>query len=153
MRVPLEREGNGYLVFRIISPRNFNVQVGDVVWKHHEVKLHLRFIPSTRYSESTQDPTLDSFTSSTKGRILAGGLTCRSLPVCLLKLMKMGLALTHTALQPKLGSLFLTIQIIAMVCKPLPLQSATHLVFIEHYRSSISSKNMFSTLSFNDISY
>ena len=52
-------------IVRIISPGNFNVQVGDVVWKRHKEQLRPRFIPSTRYTESIQDPTLDSFTSST----------------------------------------------------------------------------------------
>ena len=34
-------------VVGIISPRNYNVQVGDVIWKRHEEQLRNRFVPSS----------------------------------------------------------------------------------------------------------
>ena len=36
------------------SPRNYDVQVGDVVWKRHEEQLRPRYIPTTQYTESKQ---------------------------------------------------------------------------------------------------
>ena len=33
-----------------ISPRNYDVQVGDVVWKRHEEQLRTRFIPSNQFT-------------------------------------------------------------------------------------------------------
>ena len=127
-------------IVRIISPRNINVQVGDLYHQLNSLNqfkiLHLTVLLLQL--------------GRTKARILAGSLMCRSLPVRLLKLMKMGLALTQTTPQPKLGPQFLTMQMIAMMCKPLLLQSATHLYediqyvtgnrpsgFTEHYGSSI----------------
>ena len=34
-----------------VSPRNFEVQVGDIIWKRHQEPLRPRFIPSTLGSE------------------------------------------------------------------------------------------------------
>lgn len=34
-------------VVEIISPRNYKVQVGDVIWKRHEEQLRNRFVPSS----------------------------------------------------------------------------------------------------------
>ena len=30
-----------------VSPRNFEVQVGDIIWKQHQEQLSSRFIPPT----------------------------------------------------------------------------------------------------------
>ena len=74
--------------------------------------------------------------------------------------------ISHDSYSPQtvVGPLFVTIQMIAMVCKPLPLQSATLLYegiqyvtgngpngFAERYGSSISSKNMFLMLRFSQV--
>ena len=37
-----------------VSPRNYDVQVGDVVWKRHEEQLRPRYIPTAQYTESKQ---------------------------------------------------------------------------------------------------
>lgn len=37
-----------------VSPRNYDVQVDDVVWKRHEEQLRSRYIPTTQYTESKQ---------------------------------------------------------------------------------------------------
>ena len=37
-----------------VSPRNYDVQVGDLVWKRHEEQLRPRYIPTAQYTESKQ---------------------------------------------------------------------------------------------------
>ena len=37
-----------------VSPRNYDVQVGDVVWKRHEEQLRPRYIPTAQNTESKQ---------------------------------------------------------------------------------------------------
>ena len=41
-----------------VSPRNFEVQVGDIIWKRHQEQLRPRFIPSTLGSELVRAPQL-----------------------------------------------------------------------------------------------
>ena len=48
----------------MLRHKPYKQEVGDVVWKRHDEQLRPKFIPSTRCTESIQDPTLDSFTSS-----------------------------------------------------------------------------------------
>lgn len=43
------------IIIKIISPRNYEVQVGDVVWKRHEEQLRPRYIP-----QNTDQPQNDS---------------------------------------------------------------------------------------------
>ncbi|PFX28231.1 Transposon Tf2-6 polyprotein [Stylophora pistillata] len=44
-----------------VSPRNFDVQVGDTLWKRHEEQLRPRFIPTTQCSELLREAqTLES---------------------------------------------------------------------------------------------
>ncbi|XP_028418458.1 uncharacterized protein LOC114543815 [Dendronephthya gigantea] len=42
------------VVIRIISPRNYDVQVSDVVWKRHEEQLRPRQIPSFENAEQAK---------------------------------------------------------------------------------------------------
>ena len=41
-----------------VSPRNFEVGVGDIIWKRHQEQLRPRFIPSTLGSELVREPQL-----------------------------------------------------------------------------------------------
>ena len=41
-----------------VNPRNFEVQVGDIIWKRHQEQLRPRFIPSTLGSELVCAPQL-----------------------------------------------------------------------------------------------
>ena len=41
-----------------VSPRNFEVQVGDIIWKRHQEQLRPQFIPSTLGSELVRAPQL-----------------------------------------------------------------------------------------------
>ncbi|KAK3734689.1 hypothetical protein QZH41_002109 [Actinostola sp. cb2023] len=43
------------VIIGTISPRNYEVQVGDIVWKRHEEQMRPRYIPSTQCSELTRD--------------------------------------------------------------------------------------------------
>ena len=36
-----------FLEWPIVSPRNFEVQVEDIIWKQHQEQLSSRFIPPT----------------------------------------------------------------------------------------------------------
>ena len=42
------------LITGTVSPRNYDVQVGEVVWKRHEEQLRPRYILTTQYTESKQ---------------------------------------------------------------------------------------------------
>ena len=41
-----------------VSPRQFEIQVGDIFWKRHQEQLRPRFIPSTLESELVREPQL-----------------------------------------------------------------------------------------------
>ena len=43
-------------VIEIISPRKFEVQVGDTLWKRHEEQLRPRLMPEKQYSEQICEP-------------------------------------------------------------------------------------------------
>ena len=45
-------------IVETVSPRNFEVQVGDIIWKLHQEQLRPRFIPSTLGSELAREPQL-----------------------------------------------------------------------------------------------
>ena len=40
----------------IVSPRNFEVQVGDILWERHQGQLRLRFIPTIQCLELVREP-------------------------------------------------------------------------------------------------
>ena len=40
----------------IVSPRNFEVQVGDILLKRHQGQLRPRFTPTTQCSELVREP-------------------------------------------------------------------------------------------------
>ena len=45
----------GTIVGRV-SPRNFEVQVGDIIWKRNQEQLRPRFIATTQWSELVREP-------------------------------------------------------------------------------------------------
>ena len=47
-----------WTIVETVSPRNFEVQVGDIIWKRHQEQLRPRFIPSTLGLELAREPQL-----------------------------------------------------------------------------------------------
>ena len=42
-------------ILKIISPRNYEVEIGDVIWKRHEEQIRPRYIPRMENMEPTQN--------------------------------------------------------------------------------------------------
>ena len=62
-----------------VSPRNFEVQVGDIIWKRHQEQLRPRFIPSTLGSELVRAPQLPEQTEGLTPVVREGPVTTPTL--------------------------------------------------------------------------